>query len=136
MTLINLLHLQRVLALPYVTAETIKQLPKLPGLYYVVANKRVLYVGLAGEKRSHLYARWCSYDPHKMMIHVQQGARLHYQVVRKRKSLRYREAVDIQCFDPPYNVHRPNPKQYVRIDWLAVAYCLIGFVFIFVMMQG
>lgn len=134
--MIKWLNLQRVLSLPYVTAATIKQLPKLPGLYYVVANKQVLYVGLTGEKRSHLYARWCSYDPHKMMGHLRLGARLHYQVVRKRKSLRYLEAVDIQCFDPPYNVQRPNPNQYVRIDWLAVAYCLIGVVFVFIMMQG
>lgn len=98
------LHTARVLAYPSCDRT---QLPKQPGLYYVVQGRRVVYVGLAGERRSNLHARWNSYSPHKMQG---QGV-IHYRVM-SRNQLRYAEAVEIQRFNPPYNIVRPKPATY------------------------
>lgn len=135
-------HYTQVLRSPYVTYNTLHDLPKLPGLYYVVQPLPqhpwcVLYVGLAGEKRSHLYGRWLQYDRHSQLDKVQRGARLYYQVKRNRRSLRYLEAVAIQRLDPVYNKQRPNPRAYrlSALNWLDAVYvtsCAVFLYYLFV----
>lgn len=102
-----------------------KQLPKVPGLYYVVDGWNVLYIGLAGAKRSSLYDRWNSYEPHKMAGFINgTTCRLYYRPMARR-NLAYHEACEIQRFKPPYNIQQPNPRNHYRLwsDW-----CLLFFV--------
>lgn len=117
------LNLWRIL-LFYKTCA-IQQLPKVPGLYYVVErNRSVLYVGLAGAKRSNLYDRWNAYAPHKMAGHVNNNTVKLYYRPMARWRLQYAEACEIQRFSPPYNVQRPSPKTYYRLwsDWWLILF--------------
>ena len=131
-------HYTQVLRAPYVTHDTLHNLPKLPGLYYVVQPLPthpwcVLYVGLAGEQRSHLYGRWLQYDQHSQLPNVMKGARLYYRVIRNRRALRYLEAVAIQRLDPVYNKQRPLPRKYrlVSLNWLDAVYFISCAVFLY-----
>jgi excinuclease UvrABC nuclease subunit len=104
------------------------KLPKQPGLYYVLdSTPHVLYVGLAGERHSNLHARWNSYTPHKMSLLTKV---VHYRVCPRHK-LRYLEALEIQRFQPPYNIQRPNPSQYRGINVLDYLLFLSFVVFTF-----
>lgn len=122
--LLSYLHTLRVLAYPSCDRQ---RLPKEPGLYYVVQGRRVIYVGLAGEKRSNLYARWNSYAPHKMQG---QGV-IHYRVMARHR-LRYEEAVEIQRFNPPYNIVRHKPSTYRKLqnDLILLSFFIAAIVFI------
>lgn len=127
-------HLLRVFSYPHV--KDYRKLPKKPGLYYVVRNNKVLYVGLAGEDHSNLHQRWNGYKPHKMsfVFDDERGSgRLYYRVL-PRKKLRYVEALEIQRFKPSYNIQRPNPSKYCAkwgfIDLLFLSLLCVLFFFI------
>ena len=110
-----------------------KELPKVPGLYYVVEGWNVLYVGLAGAKRSTLYDRWNSYEPHKMAGFINgTTCRLYYRPMA-RGNLAYHEACEIQRFKPPYNIQRPNPRNHYRLwsDWWLLFFVTLITIFLF-----
>ena len=116
------LNLRRVLNYPSYTYKTMSLLPKQPGLYYVVRDKRVLYIGLAGVKRSTIKDRWLSYDynPHSQINYIRAGAVIHCRVVsnHNRRYLPYMEAVEIQRFNPLNNIQTQQIKVNVIFSQL------------------
>ena len=123
------IHTLRVLTYPYVTISTLNRLPKLPGIYYVMQGYTCYYVGLAGEHKSSLYARWLLYEPHKEIYRLNMGSRLHYRVITNRKRLRHIEALEIKRLNPIDNVQRPDPNQYApKFAFCDVLYFALGLI--------
>jgi len=106
-------NLLRILTYPSAGKTTLKNLPSESGIYYYVCLFKVLYIG----QSTSLYHRWNHKGDwkhkHRDSFINSRFARLHYRKV-KRSDLDLIEALEIQRFDPPLNIQKPDPSKYKR----------------------
>ena len=102
-------NLLRVLTYPNAGKKELGSLPREPGIYYFIDCFKVLYVG----QSTSLFHRWQSNHKHKPRFLKSWFARLHYRSVKK-ESLDLIEALEIQRFNAPLNIQKPNPEKYRR----------------------
>ena len=105
--------LLRVLFCPSADNQGLKELPREPGIYYYVDWFKVLYIG----QSTSLYHRWNHKGDwkhkHRDSFIKSRSARLHYRKVKSYRLVLI-ESLEIQRFDPPLNIQKPDPAKYRR----------------------
>lgn len=90
-----------------VPLESRSQLPKRPGVYYVIQRWKpwkVLYVGMSGNMRQRWTATGKDWQHHKLEpLSRMSGIRIHFRTTRSRKMAARLEAIDIVRYKPPLN---------------------------------
>ncbi len=121
-----MINLLRILTYPSVSLNQVNQLPRKPGVYYCLKDFEVQYVGLS---RS-LHKRWTAIGDRrhhrKSQLQAMGNVRLHYRLCSIQE-LEYLEALEIKRFNPPLNVLKPNPNNYLTWKlWVKSTPVLIG----------
>jgi hypothetical protein len=106
--------LEEVLALPFVTWETRKTLPDVPGLYFVISGEWVIYVGKS--ERS-IRSRWIQRAERRRML-VFGHFRIAYMAIEDPSTIGAREIEAIRAFSPPINgAHIPGGSADHQETW-------------------
>lgn len=110
------------------------QLPKRPGVYYVVQwwkPWKVLYVGMSGNMRQRWTATGKDWQHHKLdPLRGMSGIRIHYRITRSRKMAERLEAIEIVRYKPPMNGRYERLHFHVFQDSVDLV-CDLGVVVLF-----
>jgi hypothetical protein len=87
-----------IFRLPSCTIRTLDRLPSAPGIYYITAGWRILYVG----KSRNLKARWRNHHRYPQFAALHPFGRLHYQPLSSHQIALY-ETQEIQRLRPRWN---------------------------------
>ncbi|MFQ3679459.1 MAG: GIY-YIG nuclease family protein [Pseudanabaenaceae cyanobacterium] len=87
-----------IFRLPSCTIRTLDRLPAGPGIYYLTAGWRILYVG----KSRNLRARWRNHHRYQQFAALHPLGRLHYRSLPAPQITAY-EAQEIQRLHPRWN---------------------------------
>ncbi len=100
-----------IFRLPSCTIRTLDRLPSGPGIYYITAGWRILYVG----KSRNLKARWRRHHRYPQFAALHPFGRLHYRALAK-DQIATHETQEIQRLRPHWN-NRPVPGLW-GVLWL------------------
>ncbi|MGQ9864800.1 MAG: GIY-YIG nuclease family protein [Pseudanabaenaceae cyanobacterium] len=87
-----------IFRLPSCTVRTLNRLPSAPGIYYLTAGWRILYVG----KSRNLKARWRNHHRYQQFAALHPFGRLHYRLLSPHQITAY-ETQEIQRLRPRWN---------------------------------
>ncbi len=92
-----------IFRLPSCTIRTLDRLPAAPGVYYITAGWRILYVG----KSRNLKARWRHHHRYPQFAALHPFGRLHYRTLSHHQ-IALQETQEIQRLQPRWNA-QPIP---------------------------